>query len=671
MPTEYEVFEVDGHEIKLSNPGKVYFPQSGWTKGDLARYHVECADAILNQVRERPTMLKRFPGGIEAKVIYQKRVPEKRPEWLQTAVLKFPSGREAEELVPVDTAHLLWAVSLGNVDWNPHPVRRSDLDHPDELRVDIDPMPDAPWDHVRRVALLAGDVLREHGLVGFPRTSGSRGMHIMVRIHQRWDFVTVRAAALALAREVERRAEGMATATWWREERPQDAVFVDYNQNAKDHTVAAGYSIRPVPDARVACHLRWDEVAGLRARRLPHRHRAGAAADGRGPERLDRLDRGRRWTRCSTCAPRRSAGSGRVLDVGADQALAFRVAGHHLDRRVGAAEAVAAIGLQEYPPGWGALAALRARSLDPLPRDVVQVNSFRGSPYVVPRADARVFTAALVPEDEAGLKSLVGLGAGEGGHRGGVRGRRGARAGRCGRAGGARATGRSTATRSTRRCASGCPDGLLPWCRGCQSHHVRPGFWRALGPLEVTVMPGKATWALAEPPVDVARGRARGAGAAVPARLRAGDALAARRRGLRPRLRTRNSCSTASRRSWRRPRSRGGTGSCSPRTWSGSRLRRPRRASACSAATTPTSPSPTARVARARRRAEEAALPARRPSGRGAGGRRARRALARAQEGRRPRGVRRVARRAGRHRRGGRRDCGAARLRPPRAWSEP
>ena len=260
MPTEYEVFEVDGHEIKLSNPGKVYFPQSGWTKGDLARYHVECADAILNHVRERPTMLKRFPGGIEAKAIYQKRVPEKRPEWLQTAVLKFPSGREAEELVPVDAAHLLWAVSLGNVDWNPHPVRRSDLDHPDELRVDIDPMPDAPWDRVRRVALLADEVLREHGLIGFPRTSGSRGMHIMVRIHQQWDFTTVRAAALALAREVERRAEGMATSKWWKEERPPDAVFVDYNQNAKDHTVAAGYSIRPVPDARVACHVRWDEV---------------------------------------------------------------------------------------------------------------------------------------------------------------------------------------------------------------------------------------------------------------------------------------------------------------------------------------------------------------------------------------------------------------------------
>jgi bifunctional non-homologous end joining protein LigD len=260
VPTDYEVFEVAGREIRISNPDKVYFPESGWTKGDLARYHVECADALLVQLRERPTMLKRFPGGIGTKPIYQKRVPERRPEWLETAVLRFPSGREAEELVPVDAAHLLWAVSLGNVDWNPHPVRRSDLDHPDELRVDIDPMPEATWDRVRRVALLADEVLREHGLLGFPRTSGSRGMHVMVRIHPEWDFTTVRAAALSLAREIERRAGGMATSKWWKEERPPDAVFVDYNQNAKDHTVAAGYSIRPVADARVACHVRWDEV---------------------------------------------------------------------------------------------------------------------------------------------------------------------------------------------------------------------------------------------------------------------------------------------------------------------------------------------------------------------------------------------------------------------------
>jgi bifunctional non-homologous end joining protein LigD len=258
--TDYLVFELNGHEIKVSNPDKVYFPQSGWTKGDLARYHVDVADALLNQIQERPTMLKRFPGGIETKPIYQKRVPPKRPEWLQTAVISFPSGRTAEELVPVDAAHLLWAVSLGNVDWNPHPIRRSDLDHPDEMRVDIDPMPDATWEKVGKVAMIADEVLSEHGLQGFPRTSGSRGMHIMVRIHQEWDFTTVRAAALALAREVERRAEGMATSKWWKEERPTDAVFVDYNQNAKDHTLAAGYSVRPVADARVACHLSWDEV---------------------------------------------------------------------------------------------------------------------------------------------------------------------------------------------------------------------------------------------------------------------------------------------------------------------------------------------------------------------------------------------------------------------------
>jgi len=258
--TDARIYELNGVEVRLSNPDKVYFPAAGVTKGQLADFYVESAEAVLNHLQERPTVLKRYAGGIESKPFYQKRVPAKRPEWLQSVVLKFPSGREAEELVPVDAAHLLWAVSLGNVDWNPHPVRRSDLDHPDELRVDIDPMPKAPWDHVRRVALLADEVLREHGLVGFPRTSGSRGMHVMVRIHQRWDFPTVRAAALALAREVERRSEGMATSTWFREERPQDAVFVDYNQNAKDHTVAAGYSIRPVPDARVACHVAWDEV---------------------------------------------------------------------------------------------------------------------------------------------------------------------------------------------------------------------------------------------------------------------------------------------------------------------------------------------------------------------------------------------------------------------------
>jgi bifunctional non-homologous end joining protein LigD len=261
MATPYEVFELGGVEVKLSNPDKVYFPACGVTKGELAHYYVDCADAVLNHVRERPTMLKRYAGGIDEKPFYQKRVPAKRPEWLQTAVLRFPSGRTAEELVPVDAAHLVWAVSLGNIDFNPHPVRRADLDHPDELRVDIDPMPGATWDKVRRTALLARDVLEEHGLRGFPSTSGSRGMHIPVRIHPRWDFATVRRAALALAREVERRGGGIATAQWFKQDRPQDAVFVDYNQNAKDHTVASAYSVRPVADARVACGLDWDEVA--------------------------------------------------------------------------------------------------------------------------------------------------------------------------------------------------------------------------------------------------------------------------------------------------------------------------------------------------------------------------------------------------------------------------
>jgi bifunctional non-homologous end joining protein LigD len=260
MATEYEVFEFEGLEVKLSNPGKVYFPQAGVTKGELARYYVEAAAAVLNHLRERPTVLKRYAGGIEAEPFYQKRVPPKRPAWIQTAVLQFPSGRSAEELVPVDAAHLVWGVSLGNVDWNPHPVRRADLDHPDELRVDLDPMPGAPWERVRRVAMIAKAVLEENGLRGYPRTSGSRGMHIPVRIHQRWDFTTVRRAALALAREVERRAEGEATSKWWKEERPPETVFVDYNQNAKDHTVASGYSVRPVADARVATHLAWEEV---------------------------------------------------------------------------------------------------------------------------------------------------------------------------------------------------------------------------------------------------------------------------------------------------------------------------------------------------------------------------------------------------------------------------
>jgi bifunctional non-homologous end joining protein LigD len=254
------IYELDGIEVRLSSPDKVYFPKAGVTKGQLADFYVGCAEAVLNHLRERPTVLKRYAGGIESKPFYQKRVPPKRPDWIQSVVLKFPSGREAEELVPVNAAHLVWAVSLGNIDFNPHPVRRSDLDHPDELRVDLDPTDGAKWDSVRRVALVAGEVLEEHGLTGFPKTSGSRGIHIPVRIEQKWEFVQVRRAALALAREIERRADGHATSKWWKEERPDGSVFVDYNQNAKDHTVCSAYSVRPVADARVSTPLRWDEV---------------------------------------------------------------------------------------------------------------------------------------------------------------------------------------------------------------------------------------------------------------------------------------------------------------------------------------------------------------------------------------------------------------------------
>ncbi len=258
---EYTTLDIAGHEVRLSSPSKVYFPAAAITKLDLAHYYVECAEATIRGLYDRPTVLKRYKDGIEGEMFFQKRVPEKRPEWLQTATVHFPSGRSATELVPNDAAHLVWAVNLGNIDWNPWPVRRSDLDHPDELRVDLDPQPDVAWSEVRAVALCAGEVLREHGLEGFPKTSGSRGIHVNVRIVPEYDFTTVRRAALALAREVERRMPGRATSKWWKEERV--GVFLDYNQNARDRTVASAYSVRPVPDARVSCPLRWDEVADV------------------------------------------------------------------------------------------------------------------------------------------------------------------------------------------------------------------------------------------------------------------------------------------------------------------------------------------------------------------------------------------------------------------------
>jgi bifunctional non-homologous end joining protein LigD len=256
--SDHTMLDVAGREVRLSSPAKVYFPKPGWTKLDLVEYYVTVADAALVHVRGRPTVMKRFVNGILEEPIWQKRVPQKIPEWLQTATVAFPSGRTAEELVVGDAAHMVWAVNLGVIDFNPWPARRGDLDHPDELRVDLDPTPGIVWDAVRRTAMVVRDVLSEQGLRGYPKTSGSKGIHVNVRIEPRWDFLEVRRSALALAREVERRAPDLATSKWWKEER--HGVFVDYNQNARDRTVASGYSVRPTPDARVSCALNWDEV---------------------------------------------------------------------------------------------------------------------------------------------------------------------------------------------------------------------------------------------------------------------------------------------------------------------------------------------------------------------------------------------------------------------------
>jgi bifunctional non-homologous end joining protein LigD len=258
---EHTTIEVAGHEVRVSNPQKVFFPELGVTKLDLVNYYLEVADAALNHLRNRPTVLKRFVNGASEEPFFQKRVPDSAPEWIETAVISFPSGRTAREMLPNDAAHLIWGVNLGVIDWNPWPVRAPNLDHPDELRVDLDPTPEASFDDVRQVALCAGEVLREHGLTGFPKTSGSRGIHINVRIDPEHDFKVVRRAALALAREVERRMPDKATSKWWKEER--HGVFIDYNQNARDRTVASAYSVRPMPDARVSTPLEWDEVADV------------------------------------------------------------------------------------------------------------------------------------------------------------------------------------------------------------------------------------------------------------------------------------------------------------------------------------------------------------------------------------------------------------------------
>jgi bifunctional non-homologous end joining protein LigD len=256
--TEYATLEAAGREVRLSNPKKVFFPEPGWTKLDVAQYYLEVGEAAVIHLRGRPGTMKRFVDGVAEEPFFQKRVPKNIPDWLHTATVAFPSGRTAEELVCDDVAHLLWAVNLGVVDFNPWPCRGDDLDHPDELRVDLDPTPEASWDDVRRVAMVVRDVLEDHGLRGYPKTSGSRGIHVNVRVKPEQDFLGVRRAALALAREVERRTD-LATSKWWKEER--HGVFIDYNQNAKDRTVAAAWSVRPVPDARVSTPVSWEELA--------------------------------------------------------------------------------------------------------------------------------------------------------------------------------------------------------------------------------------------------------------------------------------------------------------------------------------------------------------------------------------------------------------------------
>ncbi|HEV8372356.1 MAG TPA: non-homologous end-joining DNA ligase [Actinomycetota bacterium] len=259
MPARKQVLEVAGRELTVTNPDKVFFPRTGHTKLDLVRYYLAVAEGALRGVAGRPMALKRFVNGAEGEAFFQKRAPQSRPEWIETVELSFPSGRTADEIVVRDAAQLAWVVNLGCIDLNPHPVRADDLDHPDELRVDLDPVPGVGWSQIREVALVAREVLEDFGLQAWPKTSGSRGFHVYSRIERRWTFGEVRRAAIALAREVERRAPDLATSKWWKEER--HGVFLDYNQNAKDRTVASAYSVRPTPDARVSMPLRWEEVA--------------------------------------------------------------------------------------------------------------------------------------------------------------------------------------------------------------------------------------------------------------------------------------------------------------------------------------------------------------------------------------------------------------------------
>jgi bifunctional non-homologous end joining protein LigD len=252
------VLEIDGREVTISNPDKVLFPEAGHTKLDVVRYYLAVAEGALRAAGGRPNVLVRYPNGVGEEFFYQKRAPQSRPEWVEVVSLRFPSGRSADEILLRDAATLAWMANLGCLELHPHPVRADDLDHPDELRVDLDPVPGVPWSQLREVAGVVKATLDDFGLVGWPKTSGSRGIHVNLRLERRWGFGEVRRAALALSREVERRAPSLATSKWWKEER--HGVFLDYNQNAKDRTVAAAYSVRPKPDARVSAPLTWEEV---------------------------------------------------------------------------------------------------------------------------------------------------------------------------------------------------------------------------------------------------------------------------------------------------------------------------------------------------------------------------------------------------------------------------
>jgi len=270
-------FEVAGQEVTVTNPDKVVFDELGLTKLDLVDYYMAVADGALRGVRGRPMVLKRFVKGIREEAFFQKRAPENRPDFVDVVELKYASGTSAKESVIHDAAGLAWAINLGCIDLNPHPVLADDLAHPDELRIDLDPVPGTPWEQIVDVALVARDVLEEHGLAAWPKTSGGRGFHVYARIHRNWPFKQVRLAAETVAREVERRAPDFATSRWWKEER--HGVFVDFNQNAFDRTVASAYSVRPTADARVSTPLAWSEVEGCRPeeftiRSVPQRFRA-------------------------------------------------------------------------------------------------------------------------------------------------------------------------------------------------------------------------------------------------------------------------------------------------------------------------------------------------------------------------------------------------------------